>query len=317
MTKILFKILFSITIIWVLLIGCSRLYDFALKQNCNLKAAYVQKAKINASILIHGPCEPLWFISPTILDKQTGLKSYNLALSHSDFADNYLHLYFYLKNNTPPNYLLLFVTPESMDENYNTFNTYRFAEFVGDDVVDTVLSECDSSYYFWTKIPFMKYGYYSNKINFDALQGLKHYFTHRTIPHFADGYEPPLQIKWDNHLEEFIQLYPKGYNFKWSKLREKYLRKTIALAQQKGTKVLLFESPVLKEAIQYQPNRNEIIKKIKALAAEYSITYKQFDNLKIAESRENFMSALSLNLNGSRIFAEEFGMYIKNDVLSK
>ncbi len=294
------------------LTSLTSLYDFALKQNCNRKASYVQQAKINADILIHGPCEPLWFIPPYILDKQTGLKTYNLALSHSDFADNYLHLYFYLKNNTPPKYLFLFVTPESMDRNYNTFNTYRFAEYLGDTTVNDVIKESDSVYYFWTKVPFMKYAYYSSKINFDVLQGLKHYFTHRTLPYFVDGYEPPLQIKWDNHLEKFIQLYPKGYNFKWDKLREKYLRKTIELAQRKGSKVFLFESPILKESLQYQPNREEIVRKITEIANKYNIIYKQFEYMKISESRENFMSAVNLNLNSSRIFTEELGKYIKN-----
>lgn len=305
------KIIISVLFLGLFLIGLSKFYDFALKQNCNLKASYVQKSKINADVLIHGPCEPLWFISPVILDKQTGLKSYNLALSHSDFADNYLHLYFYLKNNIPPKYLFLFVTPESMDENYNTFNTYRFAAFIGDTVVNEVVKENDSTYYFWTKIPFMKYGYYNSKINFDVLQGLKHYLTHRTLPYYADGYEPPLQIKWDNHLEKFIELYPKGYYFKWSRLREKYLRKTIELAQQKGVKVYLFETPVLKEALKYQPNRNAIVERVKHLATQYGIIYKQFDDMKISESRENYMSALNLNLNSSRIFTEELGKYIK------
>ncbi len=158
----------------------------------------------------------------------------------------------------------------------------------------------------------MKYAYYNNKINFDAVQGLKHYFTHRTLPHFVDGYEPPLQIKWDNHLDEFIQLYPKGYSFKWSKRREKYLSLIIKEAQQKGVKVYLFESPVLKESLQYQPNRKEIVNKIKALAATYNIVYKQFDDLEISESRENFMSPLNLNLKSSRIFTDELGKYIKN-----
>jgi len=173
--KNILKILVSLVVIWFVLVGLSKLYDFALLHNTNIKAAYVQKTKIEADILIHGPCEPLWMISPKTLDKQTGLRSYNLSSSHSDFADNYLHLYFYLKNNKAPKYLFLYATPESMDPKYNTFNTYRFAAFVDDPVVDSVIKENDPAYYQWTKIPFMKYAYYSNKINFDALTGLKIY----------------------------------------------------------------------------------------------------------------------------------------------
>ena len=224
-------------------------------------------------------------------------------------------IYFYLKNNKAPRYLFLYVTPESMDIKYNTFNTYRFAAFVGDSVVDSVVQDCDSAYFKWINIPFMKYAYYSSKINFDALQGLKHYFTKRALPYFVDGYEPPLKVKWDNHLEEFIQLYPHGYYFKWNVLREKYLRKTIELAQQKDIQVYLYEAPVLKEAIPYQPNRNEIVNKIKSIALEYGIQYVQFENMKIAESRNYFISTLNTNLEGSRIFTDSLGAYIKNTII--
>ncbi|MDF2438057.1 MAG: hypothetical protein K0Q95_2433 [Bacteroidota bacterium] len=296
----------------MVLFGLEKLYDFALRQNCNLKAAYVQKAKIDADVLIHGPCEPFWMIAPAALDKITGMKSYNLALSHSDFADNYLHLYFYLKNNKAPKYLFYYVTPESMDPQYNVFNTYHFAAFVGDPVVDTVLNECDPAYYKWVRLPFMKYAYYSNKINFEALQGMKHFIAGRKLPHFADGYEPPFEVKWDNHLEEFIDLYPHGYLFEWNALREKYFRKLIELAQQKGTEVWLFESPVLKEALPYQPNRKEIIRKIRQVADDYKINFVQFEGMKIAESREYYMSTLNTNLKGSRIFTDSLGHFIKN-----
>lgn len=211
--------------------------------------------------------------------------------------------------------MFLYVTPESMDIKYNTFNTYHFAAFTGDAVVDSVLKECDNAYYKWTKIPFMKYAYYNNKINFDVLQGLKHYFTNTTLPYFPDGYEPAFQVKWDNHLEEFIQLYPHGYNFKWNNLREKYLRKIIELALQHGVKVYLYESPVLKEALAYELNRNEMTNKIKTIADGFGIKYVQFQNMKIAESRKYYMSTLNTNLKGSAIFTDSLGRYIKNEIV--
>lgn len=291
------------------LAGLSRLYDFALFHNANIKAAYVQQADINADVILHGPCEPLWMISPQQLDQITGKKSYNLALSHSDFADNYLHLYFYLKNNKAPEYLFLYVTPESMDAKYNTFNTYHFAAFLGDPVVDSVVGELDPAYFRWNRIPFMKYAYYGNRINFNAIQGLKHYLQGKTTPYYRDGYEPPMQVVWDNHLEEFIQLYPHGYSFEWNKMREKYLCKTIELAKASGSKVYLYESPVLREAIAYQPNRQEMLNRISTIAQEYGTEYVQF-NMEIAGSRKYFMSALNLNLEGSRIFTDSLGKYI-------
>jgi hypothetical protein len=313
--KVLFKIIVTVLVLLLVLAGLSRLYDFALRHNMNTKVAYVQKAKIDADIVVHGQCEVLWMISPEILDKQTGLKSYNLALSHSDYADNFLHFYLYLKHNKAPRFLFLYVTPEAMDLKYNTFNTYRFAAFLDDPVVDSVVAECDSAYHRWTWLPFMKYAYYSNKVNFEALQGMKHYFSGRNTAHFADGYEPPFELKWDNHLEEFIQLYPNGYNFEWNKTREKYLRKIISLAQKNGTEVLLYESPVLKEALAYQPNRNEWLSRLKKLGDEYGVEYVLFDKMDIANSRKYYMSTLNLNIEGSAIFTDSLGKFIKDEII--
>jgi hypothetical protein len=311
--KPLIKIAASLFIITLALYLLSALYGFALKQNRNIKASFVQKERVDADVLIHGPCEPLWMVSPGQLDKKTGLRSYNLALSHSDFADNYLHLYFYLKANKAPRVLFLYVTPESMDRSYNTFNTYRFAPYVGDPEVDTVLKENDPEYYRWSRFPFMRYAYYNNRINFEVLQGIKHYLTGRKKPHFADGYEPPLQIVWDNHMEELMQLYPEGYRFKWDALREKYLKKTITLALKNNIRVYLYESPVLKESLHLQPNRGEIIRRIRSIAGEYGIKYVQFSDMEIAGSRDYFMSALNTNLKGSAIFNDSLGNYIKKE----
>lgn len=313
--KAIIKTASAVCILLAVLLGLEKVYDILIRHNVNVKASYVSEHKIDADILIHGPCEPLWMVSPAQLDTYTGLRSYNLALSHSDFADNYLHLYFYLKKNKAPKLMFLYVTPESMDSLYNTFNTYRFAHFLGDAVVDSVVKECDPDYYKWTFIPFMKYAYYNARVNFEVIQGLRHNANARIHPYFPDGYEPPLQVVWDNHLEEFMKLYPEGYRFKWDALREKYLEKTITLAQEKGIKVYLYESPVLKESLKTQPNRPEIVGKIKKMAEKYGIKYVQFDNMEIANSREYFMSVLNTNLKGSAIFNDSLGHFIKNECL--
>jgi hypothetical protein len=198
-----------------------------------------------------------------------------------------------------------------MDKKYNTFNTYQFAAFLDDPIVSKVVEECDPDYSRWVQIPFMKYAYYNNKVNFAAVQGFKHYFSGRKIPYNADGYEAPVQVVWDNHLEEFIQLYPHGYNFEWESLREKYLCKIIELAQSIGSKVILYESPVLKEALKYQPNRDLVVEKISGIAKKYGIEYVQFSDMEIAGSRKYFMSTLNLNLEGSAIFTDSLGRYIR------
>jgi len=309
--KVFVKISSTICLVLGSIFLLNKLYYFGATNNKNLKAAYVSSSKINATILIHGPCEPLWMLNPTLIDSITKLNSYNLALSHSDFADNYLHLYLYLKNNNAPKLLLLYVTPESMDKNYNTFNTYRFAQYLSDDTVLQVVKECDADYAKYTPFPFLNYAYYNKNITFNIIQGIKHKLENRKRPYFINGFEPPAKILWDNNIEEMREQYPKGYTFKIDSLRVKYLIKTIQLAQSRGINVVLYESPVLTESLSCLKNRDEIIFFVKQLAVKNKVEYIVFKDEKLSASRENYISSLNLSEKSLPVFNDTLALFIK------
>jgi hypothetical protein len=298
--------------IFMLLVLLEKAYDFFIEKNPNIKLSYISENKADVDILIHGPCEPNWMLSPAIIDSFTHLTSYNLALNHSDFADNYLHLYLYLKHHKAPAFLFLYVTPESFDERYNTFHTYRFAPYLDDENILSVVKEYDPEYARWYKFPFMKYAYYSGNVNFEALQGAVNYFKNSKAPFYPDGYQPPINRVWDNHESGFLRLYPKGIKFKWSKRREKYLDLMYQLCRLHQVRMVLFESPVLKEAIPFQLNRNLFIKKIQDFAKERQVPYLLFDTLKMADSRKYFISILNTNVEGSEMFSRIFGRYVRD-----
>ena len=301
--KTSYKIGALAAILLVCLFVFEKLFDFGIRHNVNLKLSYVSSNAIDAQLLVLGPCEPLWMVSPEILTKKTGLTCYNLANSHSDFADNYLHLNTYLKNNKAPQRMLLFVTPESFDTNYNTFYSYRFSAFLDDPLVSETVAECDKNFYKWTSVPFMKYGYYNHQTWFLAIQGLKHSFSRRQLPYYPDGFEPPAKIVWDNHYENLKKLYPKGYNFSWSLLREKYLQKIIELCKERGIEVIFYESPILKEITDYQYNRVSGLAKINGIASKNGIKFWQFENLPWAKNRTFFVSPMVTTLQGSYLFS--------------
>lgn len=315
--KIVFKIAVIIVIVLLALLGLDKIYAFGLKHNQNIKIVNVTLDPKNAQLLVHGPCEPLWMICPGMLDSITEVPSYNLALSHSDFADNYLHLYFYLKSNRPPEFLLLYVTPESFDEKYNTFNTYRFAPYLEDSIVAAVVKENDPAYYKWHSVPFMRYAYYNNRMNFEMIQGWKHFFTKRKTAYYEDGFEPPATRVWGNHAGEFAKLYEDNTIFTTDSLRVKYLLKTIRLAKQYHIKTYLYESPVLYEALAFQPNRGKMIQFIEEVAEKENIRFIKFDSLEMAKNRKYFISTLNFNMEGIRIFNDTLGKYIRTNIINQ
>ena len=317
MRSIILKFIILVCFAWLSLLVLDKFFFFGIKNNLNLKSSYVQKQKIDAEILIHGPCEPLWMLSPQRITRLTGKSCYNLALSHSDFADNFLHLYLYLKSNKAPKLLLLYVTPESFDLNYNTFNSYRFSAWLGNPILDKVVEENDPDYFRFSTVPYLRFAYYNQKINFEAIQGYKHYFSNKRWPYFKDGFEPPGKIRWDNHFRDFLALHPDGYNFQWNSNREKYFRKIIELTKEKNIPLVLYESPILKEILRFQKNRSEMLKKIKSISNEYQIDYCIFEGMKIAENKENFISPMNLKLSAALEFSDTMAIYLNKHYFKK
>ena len=309
---ILLGLLLSIILVLYLL---QAFVGFGIRHNLNVKASYVSTHDIHARIVVLGPCEPLWMVAPERITKKTGLPCYNLANSHSDFADNYLHLYLYLKNNPAPSCLALFVTPESFDTNYNTFYAYRFAAFLEDTLVANTVRICDPTYFRWTALPFMKYAYYNHQILFSALQGWKHYIGSKSLPYHPDGFEPPAKIIWDNHYENLKKKYPFGYYFGWNALREVYLHKILALCKAKGIAVILYESPVLKETALHQPNRKDFMERIALLAKNEGVPFFSFENLALASDKKNYVSPMVTRLAGSYQFSDTLGGFLNKWII--
>lgn len=282
--------------------------------NNNIKSSYISQKNINTDVLIHGPCEPLWMVDPEQLNSVSKIKAYNLALSHSDFADNYLHLYLYLKNNKAPRILLLYVTPESMDKRFNAFNTYRFVPFLADDTIKDVIKEMDNDYYPYSFVPFIKYAFFNKQITFQVIQGLKHYYNKKNKPFFENGFEPPAKITWDNHLEDMQKQYPNGFEFKIDTMRLKYLKKIIQLAKSKNIKTILYESPVLTESLSNLKNRNEVIAQIHKVANDMNIVFVEFKNELLSSSRKYYISSLNLNQKGLKIFNDSLAIFLKAEL---
>jgi hypothetical protein len=306
-----YKGLVFIVVLLGALFVLEKIFDFGFRHNLNLKAAYVSGNRVDADLLVLGPCEPLWMVSPAFLAKHTGLSSYNLAGSHSDFADNYLHLLLYLQHNEPPRYLLLYVTPESFDTRYNTFHSYRFAPFFSNEKVRRTVLESDRPYAVCGHIPFIKYGYYAHRACFIAFQGWKHYLTGKQEPYFPDGFEPPARVAWDNHHENLKKMYPKGYSFTWDSARENYLHAILNECASRKVKVILYESPILKEIADYQQNRGLCMERIRNIARMHDCPYLVFDEVPWARDRKYFISPMVSTLEGSYLFSDTLGRLLK------
>lgn len=332
MKKILATIIFLVLVLFTLDQG----FSFFIQQNQNIKVSYVAKGDLNYDILYHGPCEPLFTIDASYIDSITGLNTYNFALRHTDFADNYLHLYLYLKHNPAPKQVYLYVTPESFDTDFNSFHTYRFAPYLEDTVVQNVVAEMDPDYYKYSSIPFMRFAYYNSYKLFDAIQGVKHYYSGKQMPYFVDGHiEHPdnkfhtrpdgyiapehlvfaanMDVTQLNDSSVYYELYEKRQTFEWDENRAKYLQKIFELCAEHNIELILYESPAYNPSISDQPNRAEFIKKTDSIAKSFNSKYLLFQNPSITNEKTNFVCPLILSVKGTKPFLNEFARTIKDN----
>lgn len=312
--KNLKKIVFSLGLVICLLFMLEKTYDFFIFQNKNIKTNFISSEKVNAEILFEGSCIPYQTISPNIIQNATGLKTYNLASNHSDLAENYLNLYLYLKNNPAPKIIFLFTGPETFDENYNGFNSYRYSCFVDDKKVNQVIQDLDPNYHKYLWFPFMKYAYYNSNISFPILQGVKHYWNNKHLPYLIDGYDSPFKI-----IKEFKprykDLYRNQQGFKWSIKREKYLSKIIKLCQHSKIQLVLFDPPsLLLNFKKHQNNRLSIRKKIEKIAFKNNIPFWSYDTLNICHEKEKFISNYHLVEPESIKFNKTLAQSIKRKI---
>lgn len=322
------KFFLSLLILLAIFIALDRVWGFLIAQNRNIKLSYVRNTPLDPDVLIHGPCEPLFTLDPTFLSQQGDLSYYNYALRHTDFADNYLHLYLYLKRNPAPKYLLLYATPESFDLRFNSFHTFRFAPFLEDSVVAGVVAERDPDYYRYTLIPFARYAYFNSYKTWDAIQGLKHWMQGEASPYFEDGFVPHPNTEYTESLNGFIppqkltyaagnqveyddsggfyyEIYDSAEVFVWDASRENYFRKILDLARDSGIQTIVYESTPFWGSVAYQPNRRIFLNRIQSITREYDVPFWIFDTLEIGANRKNFVCPLILGQEGGKAFMKE------------
>lgn len=310
------KIVILVILLFSSLYGMEKLYDYFLRQNRNVKVSNVTHDQKDYDVIFHGSCTPALIVSPEVFKEITGKTSYNLGEHNANYAENYLSFLIYLKYHKAPDYLFLDVTPESLDERFNRFQSYRYAHFMNISEVNEVVREMDPDYYKWTRIPFLKYAYYNDKVNFKTIQGGLHKLKDKPRAFYKDGFELSKPAKNMPQIP-FKSGYDGGITLIWSEKREKYLRKLVDLAEENGVKVILFNPPMYSETSKLILNKQAIFAKSSTLAKELKLDYINFDTLDMAKNKSNFITTINMSYQGAMEFSDIFSDRMKSVYFSK
>ena len=311
MIKIAITIFISVTLLFLFQIATG----YLISKDTKLKTTRITKSIVDATVLIHGACESELTIDPDYVEKVTGQKAYNLAEAYSNFADNYLALYLYLKHQKKPNYLILQVAPQELNKLIpDMLNSYRYANFVDDSVVYEILKKFDSHYAFYSNIPYLRFSYYNNFILQKNLRGLYLSLTNKSNNILENGFRAPTE---SDTLKDFSKLNLKIDKHEWDFEQEQYLRKIIEYCKKENIKIILYKLPIYQKHYNDNPFLKEYTFKINEIAKEYSIPYFTFDTSAITYNYHNYNAVNHFTKQGVTKFNKMLFNTINDSIFKK
>lgn len=323
MKTFFYKLFIFLGLLSLVLLGLEKYYDHYFTQHidaCNKPLWILKQKNQEYDFAAIGSSRVFNMLDIVTLEKSTQLKGINLAASGSGFAENYLLLKQFSKNNSIRT-LIVQVDLYSLDAKNAfgyPFHDYLYLNKMNEPDVDSIYRDNvkPSKYYMWKYIPFSKYMEFSNFFSlYKVLKG-----GYECSSSFLDTTGGSFLVNGSEAEEKEVKA-DKNATFKKRFIEQKdlnYLLKIISFAQSKKIKLLFYTAPEYAKSFALQGNREAIFTTISALAQQNSIPYYNFDVASVALCQDftNFKDNTHLNKKGSLLFSQQFGDSL-NTILSK
>jgi hypothetical protein len=277
--------------------------------NYNIKSSYANSGKINADVVFVGSSNVLYMVRPKVFEKETSMTMYNLASNHSAFTENEAHLAIYLKKNKKPHYLFIGISMADLTVSFCVFHPYLFTPFIKDSVIAEIVKNENPYYYYISCIPFLKYAYYNELVNYLVFQGLTN-FGH---PYYPKGtYNTPKGTHGFEHYHQIVKQHNGIINYDWTDKNNKDLISLIKYANSEGIEVILYEPPFWVESKKDYKGREAAIVHLQQIARENHSKLWLFDTLAICKNKGMFETVFHTNEQGSVEFTRKFAERLRN-----
>ena len=318
MKKFVLKLIVSVVLLYLVLLGLQVIIDFYLKKdNCcnNNSWSRIFEGKIKADVIILGTSRAEVQYDTEIIKKISGLRTYNLGLSGTHYNVLKIRWKSFLNYNHKPKIVILDVDGSSMQDLNEIYNKFQYLPYFNADEYGSVVKEIDDDYYFEKYIPIYKYRGYEMDI-YKQIRSLKNPFY---CPKNVNGYLEN-DIKWigkdydvlkrlkerDKEKEKFhIDEYKGGFAV---------LNEIIKDCKRNNIKVIFVWSPSYFEAQSHMYYTKECINRsLSEISKQNNIKYYNFSNDSLCLDRDNFYNSMHMNKNGVSQFSKKLGKIIKKE----
>lgn len=293
------------------LYGLQMIVDSGLRKSKHLLYAEwndIYNGTVNADLIVMGSSRAELQISPTILDRNLKLETYNLGISAWTFPMQHARFKIFLKHNAKPHYIVHSMDLQMFSRREDLFNYQQFLPYLSDDDIKSAAKgykgEFGASQYYF---PMFKY---NGNMDLAATGFLEFFNLAESRRVSVKGYREQ-DLKWDGSFETFKKKFPGGYTHSFDSEVVKEFDAYLNFCRQNDIKVILAFSP---EYFELQPllvNREEIMNVFRDISKKHNIPFLDYSNHPIAFDKTYFYNSEHLTKQGAEQFSEVLGQDLK------
>ncbi|MBL6446871.1 hypothetical protein JMN32_11145 [Fulvivirga sp. 29W222] len=262
------------------------------------------RADINAQLLILGSSIAEAAFNSGIIEEQTGLKTYNAALSGRKIQDWRPVGYQLCHADTVPDIVILDVFPNMLDWYGNIYHPQDFYPYLLNPNVKEALSEINSRYSKLVTVPFYELTMLNSNYIKDAFQawvtGLEQqgYDSLEFVQTEGSDFDP-------KDLQHFIPVAADP-------LSVKAYYELISCFNQRGTRVIFIAPPMYSPGMSAYVRYGEVKQMVNQIADSTNSLFLDYSNLEsFSEKKLYFFNNTHLNGEGAAAFSRRFSLDIK------
>jgi hypothetical protein len=317
MKKFILKLTVTIVITYLFLMGIQFVIDFYLKKNnsCNNNTMYkIYKGKITSDIIILGTSRAEAHYDTEVIQKITGLKTFNLGLSGTHYDILKIRWKSYLNHNTKPKVLILDLDVGALQNSKNIYGKFQYLPYYDTPEYVSIAKNIDNDYLFERIIPIYKYRSYE----MDIYKQIKSQISNSSCSNNVNGYVEHNK----NWIDKDYLNFKKLANEKASKfdvnnysLGFSVLEEIIEYCKINNIKMIFIWSPSYFESQTYLYEHKKNINLIlKGISKENNIDYFNFSKDTMCFDKKYFYNSSHLNKNGATLFSKKIGNLINQDI---
>ena len=264
---------------------------------------------INADVLILGSSRAMAHYDPRIIERKTGLSTYNIGLNGSQTDMQLARLKVYLRHNKPPVVLMFNLDTFSFQVTHGgVYDPAQYMPFLNEPDIYNALRRVDPNIWKSKTIPL--YGYSVEDLRFEWMLGVGRLFHWRPVEDHFLGFKPR-DAAWSEQFGQFRAAHPNGVRVEIEASGVEQMEELLTLCKDRQIRVILVYSPEYVEMQKLTNNRSEIFSKFEGLSRKFQVSLWDYSDSAISANRAYFQNSQHLNAQGAEKFsldiAEQLG----------